>query len=255
MGGGREVGLLEVSGWRRGRGWALTGWSSGRGAGWGGPCGEGGGPAAGAGEAVRPRARARRCAGRFKSFAARTAARALRATLFCRLRGGRLRLLRDSGPSSTPALSSRPAGGGCHGPLLAPGPLAPDHRPPGRAEGCPGPLRGAGERAQGPRRDSALVRGERGESSGAVRRHWVVRGADAGVKAEGAERLPDARRRWGRAGGRGGRSAVSRPRAERGDLVQRRSCRESQPRPRVPLAGPLLWPRTRLCGGGCLTGW
>lgn len=204
---------------------------SGGGAGGGGPRGEGGGPAPGAGEAVRPRARARRCAGRFKSFAAGTAARARRATLFSSLRSGRLGLLRDSGPSSTPALSSRPAGGSCHGPLLAPGPLAPDHRPPGRAEGCRGPLRGAGEGAPGPRGTRRWCGESAASRRGAVRRHWVVRGADAGVKAEGAERLPDARRRRGRAGGRGGRSAASRPRAERGDLAQLSSCRESQPAP------------------------
>lgn len=57
--------------------------------------------------------------------------------------------------------------------------------------------------------------GERGESSGAVRRHLVVRLAHAGVRAQGAALLPDARRRWGSAGGR--------------EWSIRRSVRRSQP--------------------------
>lgn len=82
---------------------------------------------------------------------------------------------------STP-LSSRPAGGGRHGSLLAPVPLAPHHRPSRRSEGCPGLLRGAGEpRDAGD--DATLtghrVPGERGQLSGLIRRHLLVRSADA----------------------------------------------------------------------------
>lgn len=89
-------------------------------------------------------------------------------------------------PGSTP-LSSRPAGGGRHGSLLAPVPLAPHHRPSRRSEGCPGLLRGAGE-PRGAGDDATLtghrVPGERGQLSGLIRRHLLVRSADAWALAK-----------------------------------------------------------------------
>ena len=90
--------------------------------------------------------------------------------------------LAGSRPSSTATLSSTPRRR--HGSLLAPGPFAPDHRPPGRSEGYTRLPRGAGELRGGQgtgagngTRTSAgrPAPGEHGESSGTVRRHfWLV---------------------------------------------------------------------------------